>query len=467
MLKIKGRQKLLVSILTMFVSAFMCHAQSQNLFSDSNIIQAKVWSKDENKQVHYSEWQSFSANKVSDVIGFNPSQKEKIIYASTKKNEFFHTEKINNRWYVINPNGQAIVITAVNGIKISKSDFVPEGFTGKIDWISKTIDTLRQLGFNTAGCWSDTGTIIQYNRIANNPFAYTTQLNLLAGFASDCKKKNPDLKSLSTLSFIFDKDFPAFCEDKCATIAYLKNDKNLLGHFSDNELPFTNSEMKSLFNDNNNSDKCFSALKDWMKSKGIDSLNDDAKKQFMGYVAGKYYAIVSAAIKKADPNHMNIGSRIHSNAKNNKYIFEAAEPFVDIISINYYGDWQPKKDYLNDWINWSAKPFFITEFYTKAEETGMSNKSGAGWIVKTHQDRGIHYQNFCMQLLQAKNCVGWHWFRYQDNDPNDAKADDSNKDSNKGLVNLNFQFYKELADKMKELNTHYYQLISLFDSKNK
>lgn len=455
------------TIVLMVVAPLVCCAQNNPFFKDSTSVKAKIWSKDDNKQVHYSDWRSFHSNRVTDVIGYNPSQKENIPISSEKNTGYFHTEKINNRWYVVNPDGEAIVITAVNSIRISKSDFVPEGFSGKMDWISKTIDTLRQLGFNTAGCWSDTGAIIQYNRIAKNPFAYTTQLNLLSGFAAECRKKNPDLKSLSILSFLFDKEFPAYCEDKCASIAYLKNDKNLLGHFSDNELPFTSSEMKSLLNENNSSDKCFTALKDWKKSKGIDSLTDDSKKQFMGFVAEKYYSIVSAAIKKADPNHMYIGSRLHSNTKNNKYIFDAAEPYVDIISINYYGDWKPKKEYLNDWINWSGKPFFITEFYTKAEETGMSNKSGAGWVVKSQEDRGIHYQNFCLQLLQAKNCVGWHWFRYQDNDPNDAKADESNKDSNKGLVNLNFQFYRELADKMKELNAHKYQLVSLFDSKNK
>ena len=69
--------------------------------------------------------------------------------------------------------------------------------------------------------------------------------------------------------------------------------------------------------------------------------------------------------------------------------------------------------------------------------------------------------------MQAKNCVGWHWFRYQDNDPNDAKADDSNKDSNKGIVNLNYDFYSVLTQKMKELNTRVYQLINYFDGLKK
>jgi hypothetical protein len=330
--------------------------------------------------------------------------------------------------------------------------------------MSKTIDTLQQLGFNTAGCWSDTAAIIEYNKNTSNPIAYTVQLNLLSGFASEKKKSNPELKSVSVLSFIFDEDFKNYCRKKCKLIVYLSNDQNLLGYFSDNELPFTSGELKTILKENDNTDKSYIAYQDWIKSTNADTLSDETKKKFLGFIAQKYYDIVSKYIKEVDSNHMYIGSRLHSNAKNNKYIFEAANKYVDIFSINYYGDWKPKQSNMDDWAKWSTKPFFITEFYTKAEETGMSNKSGAGWIVKSQKDRGVHYQNFCLPLLQNKNCVGWHWFRYQDNDPNDSKADESNKDSNKGIVNVNFQFYKELSDKMSELNNHKYQLIKLFDS---
>jgi hypothetical protein len=110
---------------------------------------------------------------------------------------------------------------------------------------------------------------------------------------------------------------------------------------------------------------------------------------------------------------------------------------------------------------------FITEYYTKAEDSGMPNISGAGWLVKTQNDRGIHYQNFCLNLLVAKNCVGWHWFRYQDNDPNDPTADPSNNDSNKGIVNTRYEVYDILAESMKKLNQNKYQLIKFFDSKKK
>jgi len=451
-------------IIFLFTVPLICCAQYSQLFKDSTIIQAKIWSKDEDKKVHYSDWTPFVSYTVKDIKRYNPETKESIKKSSNYSNGYFHTNKIDGRWYVVTPYGDNIIINAVNSIRVSKEEIVPQGFSSKKDWMSKTIDTLQQLGFNTAGCWSDTAAIIEYNKNTSSPIAYTVQLNLLSGFASEKKKSNPELKSVSVLSFIFDEDFKNYCRKKCKLIVYLSNDQNLLGYFSDNELPFTSGELKTILKENNNTDKSYIAYQDWIKSTNADTLSDETKKKFLGFIAQKYYDIVSKYIKEVDSNHMYIGSRLHSNAKNNKYIFEAANKYVDIFSINYYGDWKPKQSNMDDWAKWSTKPFFITEFYTKAEETGMSNKSGAGWIVKSQKDRGVHYQNFCLPLLQNKNCVGWHWFRYQDNDPNDSKADESNKDSNKGIVNVNFQFYKELSDKMSELNNHKYQLIKLFDS---
>lgn len=452
-------------LIILFTVTLICRAQYSPYFKDSTIIQAKIWSKNEDKKVTYSDWTPFVSYRVKDVKRYD-SQKQEVVKRSVyKPQDYYHIKKIDDRWYVVSPLGKFIVVNAVNSIRVSKEDIFPQGFSSKKDWISKTIDTLQQLGFNTAGCWSDTAAIIDYNKNATSPLAYTVQLNLLSGFASEKKKSNPELKSVSVLSFIFEEGFQDYCIKKCASINYLNQDKNLLGYFSDNELPFTTGELKTILKDKETADKSYLAYQEWIKNIKADSVTDETKKKFLGFVADKYYETVSKAIKKSDSNHMYIGSRLHSNAKNNKYIFEAADKYVDIFSINYYGEWQPKHSNMDDWATWSTKPFFITEFYTKAEETGMSNKSGAGWIVKSQTDRGVHYQNFCLQLLQNKNCVGWHWFRYQDNDPNDSKADESNKDSNKGIVNVNFQFYKELSDKMSELNNHKYQLIKLFDSK--
>ena len=94
---------------------------------------------------------------------------------------------------------------------------------------------------------------------------------------------------------------------------------------------------------------------------------------------------------------------------------------------------------------------------------------------KTFHHHGILYerngfragnQHFVLGLLESGNCVGWHWFRYQDNDPTAKGVDPSNLDSNKGLVDNEYNLYKPLADAMKELNINAYRLADWFDQQS-
>ena len=73
------------------------------------------------------------------------------------------------------------------------------------------------------------------------------------------------------------------------------------------------------------------------------------------------------------------------------------------------------------------------------------------------------YQNFTLGLLESKTCVGWHWFQYMDNDPANNKTDPSNRDSNKGLYNVDYEPYTPLLEQMKSLNQQIYALIDYFD----
>ena len=108
----------------------------------------------------------------------------------------------------------------------------------------------------------------------------------------------------------------------------------------------------------------------------------------------------------------------------------------------------------------------ISEFYAKAENSGMLNTGGAGWLVKTQKDRGAFYQNFTLGLIKSRVCVGWHWHRYADNDPDDKKLDPSNRDSNKGIVSNRYEPFTELVDSMGALNRRVYGLADRFDTAN-
>jgi len=97
-------------------------------------------------------------------------------------------------------------------------------------------------------------------------------------------------------------------------------------------------------------------------------------------------------------------------------------------------------------------------------DSGMANTTGAGWTVKTQADRGRFYENFTLGLLESRACVGWHWFKYADNDPADTKADPSNTDSNKGIVNNRYEPFPPLLAAMKLINERVYSLADHFDA---
>lgn len=445
-------------------------------FFDSVAVDSKIWSRDSNRNIQYADWKKFYSHTVKQISNFIPISIVSLNKfgsdfngAKLKASGYFRTDKINGRSWLVDPEGYLFYNIAINGVRLGKSPDNEKAFKQKFGntatWIADSKKIFDEVKFNTTGSWSDVESIINYNQTAITPIVYCTQLSLLGGFSQN-QKKTKQNKEYPVLANIFDASFETWCDQKNATLVKNKSDQNLFGHFSDNELPFQDNLLKDFLAIENKNEPAYIVALNWIKEKNIDTLkiSKEQREAFSGYVAEKYYKIVSTSIKKLDPNHLFIGSRLHSSAKNNSFLLSAAEKYCDIISINYYGSWEvtPKNNQ-----QWQAlnKPFIITEFYTKAVDSKMGNISGAGWLVKTQEDRGIHYQNFCLNLLQNNNCVGWHWFRYQDNDPNDPNADPSNKDSNKGLVNTFYEVYPPLAEKMKSLNENVYQLIKFIDKK--
>ena len=100
----------------------------------------------------------------------------------------------------------------------------------------------------------------------------------------------------------------------------------------------------------------------------------------------------------------------------------------------------------------------------KGEDSGLPNATGAGWNVRTQTERGYFFQNFTRVLVKGGTCVGWHWFKYMDNDPEDTSADPSNRDSNKGMVQWNYNRWVPLVESMDEFNHNVWNLAEFYDS---
>ena len=199
-----------------------------------------------------------------------------------------------------------------------------------------------------------------------------------------------------------------------------------------------------------------------MEEKNATSVTDNLNSEFAGRLAELYYKGVKEAIKEIDPGMMYLGTRLHGPPKYLQHVVAAAGKYCDIISINYYSRWSPElTTYVKQWgEDWADAPFMVTEFYTKGvEDSDLNNQSGAGFSVPTQNDRAYAYQHFTLGLLEAKNCVGWHWFKYQDDDG----TDNSSKPANKGVYDNYYEMYPYLSKFMKEVNYNVYNLIEYFD----
>lgn len=428
----------------------------------------------------YQDYAPFRTRTVSLLASYNTPHKlpELSKYGGLKNQKekatgFFHVEKIGDRWWAIDPDGYRYYNIALNSIYKGRSENNIQAFDEKFGndetWIVETIKMLRENGFNCAGSWGDVQAIRKANKVLDKPFLYTINWNFMSSYGRErggTYQKPGHTGFPKETIFVFDPEFEKFCDRHAKQLIETKDDPNLFGHFSDNELPFKPKALDNYLSLSQN-DPGRLAAEQFLKEKNIQKsdITDSERQEFLAIVGEKYFSIVNNAIKKYDPNHLFLGSRFYSSEKNSETFISAASKHIDVLSFNYYGAWTPSKERMQDWDNWAGKPFLITEFYAKGEDSGLPNQSGAGFIVKTQKDRGLFYQNFTLGLLEAENCIGWHYFKYQDNDPTQKDAEPSNIDANKGIVDLYYEPWEVMMEKMSELNNQVYPLINYFDNK--
>ncbi len=429
----------------------------------------------ESKHGAKSKWESNPTRTIEDLKDFAPKEIPLTKFGGRadrreKATGSFRVQKVGDRWWLVDPEGGLFidvgVATVTTRAKYGSKEAFEQKFGSMGKWAEGTLQMMREAGFNGTGGWSD----VENLRAAKQPIAYTVSLNLLSSFG---KKFHLTYQQPGHSGYahdclpVFHPDFPAFCDAMCREkIAASKDDAWLVGYFSDNELP---APMKMLDNmlalDATN--KAFASLREaaqkWMGGRKHEKITDEDRTAFLGFVYETYLRVTTAAIRKADPNHLCLGPRFHNPVRERREVWEAAGKYLDAIAMNYYGTWTPRSSDLDNWAKWSGRPCMITEFYTKGSDTPLANSTGAGWIVKTQKDRGLFYQNYVLALLESKSCVGWHWFKYMDNDPEDTSVDPSNRDSNKGIVTIRYEPYAALIEKMKPVNQNVYSITDWMD----
>jgi hypothetical protein len=429
------------------------------------------------------EWTGYPTRTLAQLDGFRPGGTAPACsqYGGRKDRRgkatgFFRAEKIRDRWWMVDPEGCLFLNVGVVSVSPGRSrrnkEALAARFRDEKSWSEATTKLLRAYGFNCLGNWSANDVL----REAPGPLPYTVKSDFLGSFGRKFEMVHQQPGHLgypNDVIPVFHPEFAAHCDAYAKTVTSVKNDALVIGYFSDNELPAPQDLLeKSLALDEKDARLAPGkrAAEAWLENrKGsrvpAGDVTADDRDAFREHVYDRYLQLTTAALRKHDANHMCLGPRLHGSSMRSPGILRAAGRHLDVIAVNIYWQWSADAAMLDMWKKEAGKGFIVTEFYAKGMDSGFPNTSGAGWIVPTQRERAWFYQNFCLSLLESKQFSGWHWFKYMDNDPEDLTTDPSNRDSNKGIVKIDYTPYDALLEPMKQFNREVYRIADYFDTR--
>lgn len=356
----------------------------------------------------------------------------------TRPTGFFRTEFRDKRWWFIDPLGYPFISVGMNTVNSGLIDNEkPDASLSSIEAkASQTLDFLRQYSFNTLGRWSN---MDQLNH-AKARMPYTTTLSFMGIYRNKRPPSDGKHGYINETIPVFDQAFIAFADEYAKrTVAPLKDDPWVLGHYTDNELPIRPDALK-LYLGLPPADRGYQEAIRWLAARHqqADKYSKEDNDAFVEHVTLTYYTVVTNALRKHDPNHLVIGSRQHGRTLT-KPLFRGSRP-LDVVSINYYHAWSPSWNSMTGWVESSGRPFIQSEWYAKQIDLSQP-ATGAGFRVATQRDRGLFYQNHALGLIDHPGAIGWHWFKYS------------------GLMDSDLKPIPDLMELMREMNERVYPLL--------
>jgi hypothetical protein len=294
-----------------------------------------------------------------------------------------------------------------------------------LDWYQKWMDfTIRRMdnwGLNTIANWSDATLGGSHRK------AYVATLR---GWGIET--------GLMGMPDVYDPEYAGkvdkAAEQQCAP---RRSDPYLLGYFIGNEPPWPNRELE-LVNEIMNGDATpmQTALKKYLE-KGD---TPDLRKAFVYETYAKFISTVNAAVKKHDPNHLNLGLRFGGSAADE--IIKASKGF-DVFSFNNYG-YSVNQTNIKRIYDLTGLPMIIGEFHF-----GVPGRGLAPGLAQTanQQERGVAYRYYVENAAANPAIIGTHWFQWVDQ-PSTGRNDGENY--NIGFVDVTDQPYSELVNASKD-----------------
>jgi hypothetical protein len=374
-----------------------------------------------------------------------------------KTTGFFRTEKIDGKWWLIDPEGYLFLSVGVDcmgaSVKTATSgrEYLFEnlqdttgyadyymwnlrrryGDAAETEWVQTAIKRMQAWGLNTIANWSSPAAF----RSNQAPFVLS-----LPGLQLE--------KGIMGLPDIYDPQYAqAIHKSIGGMAATYKENTWLLGYFVGNEQPWPGQETilcDRILSGNDRPIKI--ALQAYIKEKGY---SPEAKRAFVYETFDKFLGLVNTTLKKHDPNHLNLGMRFGGETTDE--LLAIAGKHFDVFSFNCY-QLQPNEDFMKRIDAQTGLPILIGEYHFGVPDRGMA----AGIVqVATQKDRGKAYRYYNEQGYAHPSLVGTHWFQWIDQ-PNTGRMDGENY--NIGLLDITDRPYPDMVEAMQSTHKRLYAI---------
>lgn len=369
-----------------------------------------------------------------------------------KATGYFHTEKIDGKWWLVDPEGKLFwsngVCTVANraitnlgkdrkllfaelpepgtpehkaGIYVRNNvwffDFLRvntmrkygEGWEDTINDL--THKRLRAWGMNTMGAWSEPQLLDDHR----TPF--TEMLHVWHGPSDIDKTPDP-----------FEPGFEERYKEAVGKLAEKRReDPWVVGVFIDNEVHWHNDMIERVLALGPGQPayqkfvevlqakyETLAALnqawggeaKDWTELKpGKTQAWQDDRSALYALMADRYYSVCKKAMAERMPNHLYLGSRVHTAPP---IVLEQMAKHVDVYSANHYAPLAGRAGLPQD----ADVPVIISEFHFGTIDRGVTGMS----LCPVHDatQRARNYAAYLTAGLIDPNVVGAHWFAWSD-----------------------------------------------------
>jgi hypothetical protein len=369
-----------------------------------------------------------------------------------KATGFFRTEKIDGKWWLVDPDGHLFFsagsdcinssdVTMTQGREELFAALPPAEASGGrpgvrggasfytwnlvrrfgADWRPKWIDlTVRRMfawGLNTVGNWSDP----QLGSARRVPYVVT-----MRGWGIENGPMGvPDVYGADYAQAV-DQAAAQQCDSH-------KDDPYVLGYFLGNEPPWPGRESVAV-------DAILAGppttLKKALAAFLAEGDTPERRKAFLYQTYQRFVETANAAIKRHDPNHLSLGLRFGGSAPAD--IIRASKVF-DIYSLNNYA-YAVNKAELDKIRSLIDKPVVIGEFHFGTPGRGMTAGLKQG---SNQEERGVAYRYYVENAAADPSIVGTHWFQWID-EPSTGRSDGENY--NIGMLDVTDRPYTELID---------------------